>query len=202
VEVTFQAKKDGSPRMTENVSRIVHAIVFLITEAIGRGLKLTQYDIVKSLFLADRKHLNEYGRPITFDNYVAMEHGPVPSLAYDFLKENKYMLRKFGIAALPWTRVPAPEMGAKCFHYVEPQIGPSEDILSPSDMEALSDALTIVNSLGFSQIRRLTHEDPAYVEAWKGDGNNAQYPMKFALLFDNPDEETTLDLSFISDHLH
>lgn len=62
--------------------RILEAILFLI----GRSSSLSQYEIVKSLFLADRTHLNTYGRPITFDNYVAMEHGPVPSLAYDALK--------------------------------------------------------------------------------------------------------------------
>src|SRR6266498_1480167 len=40
--------------------RILEAILFLI----GRTSGLSQHEIVKSLFLADRAHLNTYGRPI------------------------------------------------------------------------------------------------------------------------------------------
>ena len=57
-------------------------------------MQITQYDIVKSLFLADKAHLNRYGRPITFDNYFAMKDGPVPNLAYNLLKRDNYSLRR------------------------------------------------------------------------------------------------------------
>jgi hypothetical protein len=57
-------------------NRILAAMLFLMNEHPG----LTQCQIVKSIFLADEQHLNTYGRPVTFDNYVAMPRGPVPSL--------------------------------------------------------------------------------------------------------------------------
>ena len=74
--------------MKPNVGRILAALYHVIKEARDRKRDVSQYDLVKSLFLADRSHLNEWGRPITYDNYTAMKHGPVPSLAYDLLKAN------------------------------------------------------------------------------------------------------------------
>ena len=38
------------------------------------------------MFFADKEHLLDYGRPITGDSYVAMEHGPVPTSTRDILK--------------------------------------------------------------------------------------------------------------------
>ena len=38
------------------------------------------------MYLADKKHLHEWGRTITGDKYVKMEHGVTPSATYDMLK--------------------------------------------------------------------------------------------------------------------
>jgi len=48
---------------------------------------LTRLEAFKLLYLADRHHLEIYGRPITGDRYAAMEKGPVPSRTYDFVKK-------------------------------------------------------------------------------------------------------------------
>jgi uncharacterized phage-associated protein len=190
--------------MRANVPRVVEAILHLVAQATDRGVSVTQYDIVKSLFLADKAHLNKYGRPITFDNYVAMKHGPVPSLAYDVLKENasgRAALRQLQMANPPWRRRDAPEIGDGCFSYEQPLRQSSDDILSSTDFEELETALTIVKALQFRQIRKLTHEDQAYIDAWEDDGAHYQYPMSYALLFDYPNEEKAEELSFLSKHL-
>lgn len=41
--------------------------------------------LIKLLYLADREALIRWGRPITTDRYVAMEHGPVVSGIYDLI---------------------------------------------------------------------------------------------------------------------
>lgn len=46
-----------SPRMDPDRKKILEVILFLLEEGERRGLLLTQYDIVKSMFLADKKHL-------------------------------------------------------------------------------------------------------------------------------------------------
>ncbi|WP_187394055.1 Panacea domain-containing protein [Oceaniovalibus sp. ACAM 378] len=178
---------DAAPRivtMKPNVPRILASLYHVMTEAVARKRKVSQYDLVKTLFLADRAHLNEWGRPITYDNYTAMLHGPVPSLAYDLLKANMKSLHDCGIEALPWRVV---DQTRTVKHYF-PLNGAFDvdQYLSESDIEALNDALGMVLRLGFGQIRKLTHEDQAYVDAWREDGGSAAYDMKLGLLFDEP----------------
>jgi uncharacterized phage-associated protein len=183
-----------------HVPRIVAAIAVIIDEAKSRGLPVTQYDLVKALFLADRGHLNKFGRPITFDNYVAMKDGPVASLSYNFLKEDAASLRRHKIR-LPWRRRAAPELGTRAFAF-DVDIGDVDTtILSPSDLQELKSAITIVKSLGFRQVRKLTHEDQAYIEAWEDDGPSTRYKMSLSLLFDVPNEELATELAFLSRHV-
>src|SRR6266481_1622930 len=42
--------------------------------------------LLKLLYIADRESLKETGRPITGDQVVAMEHGPVLSGVFDLIK--------------------------------------------------------------------------------------------------------------------
>ncbi len=186
--------------MAPNVPRIVAAISYVIHEARKRNQCVTQYDIVKTLFLADRASLNKFGRPITFDNYVAMKDGPVPSTSYNLLKSDDRTLRRCKIT-LPWTSKPAPSEGKNACAFEISAADVKVDSLSPSDMEQLSDALTVVKSLGFTQVRKLTHDDPAYVEAWDSEGMNKSYSMSYSLLFDIPNDELAKDLSFLSKHI-
>jgi len=177
--------------------KIVEAIAFVIAEATRRGLTVTQYDIVKTLFFADKAHLNAYGRPITFDNYRAMPHGPVPSLAYDLLKGFLSGLRRHRISELPWSRREAPEISPNANVYFGAKAEWDEDVLSESDVEALRDALVAVKSLTFGQIKRLTHEDPAYVEAWNPD-ESLSSPMSYSLFFENADPEQAEVVLYLS----
>jgi hypothetical protein len=185
-------------RMEPDTEKLVEAILFLIVSAQSRKRSLTQYDILKSLFFADRNHLNRFGRPITFDNYVAMENGPVPSLAYSILKQ-EVEPTKIGIKDFPWTRIAGKHLNPKAFLYCDPKRSPSADVLSESDAEALSDSLAAVLSLSFGQIRKLTHDDPAYIAAW-GEGERQSAPMSYALMFDIPDFEEAEHLQFASQH--
>ena len=85
--IHFKPKKD----------KIVETILYLA----HKGLDLSQYKLVKLFYLADREHLRRFGRPITFDYYVAMEHGPVASIAYDIAKGN--IVRGVDPDTLPFT---------------------------------------------------------------------------------------------------
>ncbi len=186
--------------MKANMPRITEAVLYIINEAARLGLKVTQYDIVKSLFLADEDHLNRYGRPVTFDNYVAMPNGPVPNKSYDLLKENADVVREVG-GRVPWSRRPAPDLGKGCFVFENPSREPDEDVLSPSDMKALGRALETVKKLGFVEVRRLTHEHPAYIDAWRDNPTRKSFPMDYSKLFNAPDPVRAEELAFLSKHL-
>ena len=182
-----------------SAERIVAALYYVMVEAKRRGRSGTQYDLVKTLFLADRAHLNDWGRPVTYDNYCAMQHGPVPSLAYDFLKGNEKALRDHHMSGLPWRSV-SHSRSTKHYFAAENVLAP-EEFLSESDIEALGNALGVVQSLGFGQIRRLTHEDPAYLDAWRDDGGRAAYAMKLGLFFDEPNFEQAATLAEYSSYV-
>ena len=173
---------------TPYIDKIIDVIAFLLHEA---PKHLTQYHIVKAIFLADRDHLNKYGRPITYDNYVAMEHGPVPSCAYDCLKNNAAFLVKLGRDSFPWKEVESDqiEQTSQNTKFFEPSGEPQvSDLMSESDEIALKDALKKVLASNFKNLRNLTHEDPAWQEAWDSRGNQNSKEMNYALLFDVPDQ--------------
>ncbi|MCU4182674.1 Panacea domain-containing protein [Bosea sp. BH3] len=184
--------------MNVNLDRIVEAILHVVNEGKRLHKQISQYDIVKTLFLADKAHLNKFGRPVTFDMYYAMKHGPVPSTSYDVLKINPKVQKAYG-KDFPWKRTQA---GQSIYSFSLPEREASDDILSESDKESLAEALGVVKALGFSQIRRLTHEDPAYIDAWEDDGpENSSYKMSYGMLFETPNMERAKELSFLSNHL-
>ena len=181
--------------MTPNPDKVREAIVHLISEADRRHILITQYDILKSIFYADRAHLNRYGRPITFDEYFAMPDGPVPSLAYDVLKSKPDALRKIGLNDILWKVMAGG--GTKKYYSVASRSA-SDDILSESDIEELNGALGHVKKLGFAGVWRETHKDAAYIAAWRDDPNRRQFPMDYALLFDEPNAQAAEELKFFS----
>lgn len=174
--------------------KVINAILFLIREANRRGQNPSQYDLVKAIFLADRAHLNRYGRPITFDSYVAMNHGPVPSFAYDCLKPS-FRWNIIGLQTAPWVS----EADGKVHRFSSPVNEPDLQKLSSSDQGFLMDAIGTVLSLTFSQIRRLTHEDRAYIAAWRDEEGTYAFPMDMTLLLDDADDETIDDIRYLAE---
>jgi uncharacterized phage-associated protein len=185
-------------RLKPNVQKIVAAITYVIARADARRISVTQYDILKTIFIADKTHLNKFGRPITFDNYYAMRAGPVPSLTYDFLKEKATALSMAHLHRLPWDRQAG---GAGRFLYTNADPTKIDDHLSESDKLALADAFTTIKSLTFVQIIALTHDDPAYKEAWQGgESESKAFLMSLGMLFDAPDFDEAEALQFRSKH--
>lgn len=179
--------------MTPNGPRVREAILHAINTADNRGQRLTQFDLLKSLFLADQAHLNRYGRPITYDQYVAMRDGPVPSLAYNVLKNERAAFAEIGLDAALWNVEKAD--GLK-YHYYGGTRRASDDVLSESDLEALEAAVSTVLILGYGKTWDLVHNDRAWKDAYAKKGLAKQYPMELALLFDEPDFEQAEIIKF------
>jgi uncharacterized phage-associated protein len=169
-------------------------LLFLISEAQERGQAPSQYDLLKAIFLADRAHLNQYGRPVTFDRYVAMKHGPVPSFAYDVLKPG-FDWRKVGKNQAPWISA----AGHKKHLFSPGQERPDLRKLSGTDRRCLSDALGTVLSLTFGQIRKLTHDDRAYLAAWKDEEGAKAFPINIEHLLDDPSDDAVDDLRYFAE---
>jgi hypothetical protein len=93
------------------------------------------------------------------------------------------------IRHLPWNSQSVPNGNGKRHYHSTEEPFDVDEYLSESDVEALEHALSDVLRLGFGQIRRLTHEDPAYLDAWRENGDRNAYDMKLALMFEEPNFE-------------
>lgn len=183
-------------QLTPDIDRIIAAVAYAIHIAEQSGVRFTQYDVVKTLFLADRSHLNDFGRLVSGDKYVAMVHGPVPSTAYDLLKPEAQVQRAYGIDKLPWSADRG--RNPKTYEFFSADVHVANEILSPSDKEAIVSAASVIRSLSFGQVRKLTHEDPAYIDAWEEGADRKQFPMSLGMLFDVPNFERARQLSEMS----
>ena len=138
--------------------RATQAAAYLIRR---RGGKMSYMKLIKLLYLADRKTLVELGRPITFDRFVSMPHGPVLSRTYDL------------IAAEPdpndityWTQ----HISARTHEYELSLIAETpNDQLSPAEEAVLEGVFKQFGHWGRYQVRDYTHTLPE----WKNPGHSS-----------------------------
>jgi len=136
--------------------KALHALLFVVTHL----PKLANvYNVLKCLYYADRKHLQEYGRQIYGDTFYALEHGPVPSAAYEIVKyvngRANWDLRF--PEAFELLEVNDVHLGAR---------GTVEtDLLSRSDMACLLDAARKYGTMPFGRLKKLSHQGKAFENA-------------------------------------
>lgn len=197
--IMFIPKPPSSP--SASYRKIRESLLFVMSKAHGRGYVPTQYDLVKSLFIADYHHMNRYGRPVTFDTPVAMLRGPVPSAAYNMLKPSFNWATIFGEKAAPFKMRASTRGKAPVFEYFEVLSEPDLNLLSKSDQAQLESALSYVIEKGFFYVRDWTHELEAYKAAWAQRGDMGSNPMDIRLLLESGDEEEAEAIRFASHHL-
>jgi len=64
-----------------NIKKFINCILFFAKRTNPKKLGILKLN--KLLYYADFKHYKKYGRSITGDVYIKMEHGPVPSFSYN-----------------------------------------------------------------------------------------------------------------------
>lgn len=152
---------------------------------------MTQYFVGKILYLADKAHFLDWGRPITFDRYVAMKHGPVPSAV-----RNMLAAAAGADAGMDEERFATAERNAAALHRrvrVDLEVGANGERqrvfpldrplpyqhLSGSDIEALELVLQHYGTKDFGTMRDITHKDDAWRVAWfnRGDRKVADIDM-------------------------
>jgi uncharacterized phage-associated protein len=121
-----------------------------------------QYQAVKFLYLADREHLNRYGRPITFETYFALPFGPVATHALDMLENDGTVLRKAHIDSLPFEI----EKLGKMTLIRAPKRAVNHEVFSKSDLKVFDEILKKYGHMSFDELYKLTHSHFAYKNAW------------------------------------
>ncbi|MBE3139111.1 MAG: SocA family protein [Thermoplasmata archaeon] len=126
------------------------------------------FNIVKTIYYADKYHLARYGRLITGDNYIAMGDGPVPSGTYDLIKlvrgdsfsyESK-IVNAHPEEALKVKVVKIEGISPKTFVY--PRRTPNLDLLSESDIECLDLSIEKYGNMHTTRLWRLVHQEKSY----------------------------------------
>ena len=124
------------------------------------------HTLFKIIYFADKYHLEEYGRLIFGDEYIAMKHGPVPSNVYDILKaispyhqtyRHEYIAKEFGDALL-----------VKDNHFINALKDCDLEVFSPSDTKCLDKAINEYGSMSFDELTEISH-DRAWEEAGPSD---------------------------------
>lgn len=173
--------------------KIVEGVLLMLQQARDAGRTMTTTTLVTAMFLADKAHLDAYGRPVFFDNYVATANGPSGIAATEMLDAG-FDWSALGADAAPWS-LDATDGEDRATGTREPNMRR----LSRSDVRALASAMTSVMALDAGQLRLFTHRNHAYVAAWRdGEGSGARLDPR--LVPDERDDEMIEDLLYASRH--
>ena len=128
----------------------------------------SMYTILKMIYLVDRFHLERYGRPVTGDQFYAMQQGACPSKIYDSMKFLRGEKGKDNY--LPdsekYLSVDAET------HDVSVVDMPSLDVLSETDIECIDAAISILKRRGRWVVRDLAHDS-----AWENTPRNGEIDL-------------------------
>jgi uncharacterized phage-associated protein len=158
--------------VTFNKDKTLQSILYLTNRLQRRDF----HKVFKLLYFSDRKHLYDWGCPITGDTYIAMEAGPVPSRAYDMLKAvrgDSYFKDQEGLSDF---------FSVEGWMYIVPKREVDLDKLSASDVECLDWALKTYGSLSYDEIKEKSHD-----VAWRSTAKD------FAIEWENIARESGMD---------
>lgn len=145
--------------------KALEVILFIAKNLQGTA---TFHSISKMLYLADKLHLQEYGRLICGDRYIAMEYGPVPSAIYDMMK----VAGKRTSIDVDWDEIIQDAMGVAHGRNVFAKRDCNMDMLSESELECIQRTISQFGKKSFGQLVDITHDS-----AWKAVEENETIPV-------------------------
>jgi uncharacterized phage-associated protein len=119
------------------------------------GGQIDKMKVLKLVFFADRFHLRKYGRPITNDEYIAMEYGPVASGVKDLIDQCDFLgtlERDYSSKYLEYV----------LRHDVKSKHAIDTDVFSDSELEALEFAWQKFGDQDGLQLSDITHAYPEW----------------------------------------
>jgi uncharacterized phage-associated protein len=164
-------------------AKALEALTFIADRSPG----LTPLYVAKILFYAEKMHLNQYGRPIVGDTYIAMPLGPVPSTIKNYIDHNWDWVEKpngFDDTII----VERDNQGlAHLFAAREPRL----DILSQTDADCIATAIEFCVAKTANELSALTHQEKAWHLA------DANQPMDYEMFIDddNPHKDAVVDMA-------
>lgn len=136
----------------------------LVYAAFHLGKGATRHSASKVLYFADREHLANCGRMIFDDTYVAMRDGPVPSIAYDLMKQST---GTYNFLVMDQDSV-LEALESQGRYQLCAKRPPNLDSFSKSEIDCLDNAVEFCRGKGFMELSKISHDS-----AWRSaDRNN------------------------------
>lgn len=178
-----------------NPQKFVQSLVFFSKSGIT---DLTKMKIHKLLFFADKLHLIRYGRPIIGDEYFALDHGPLPSSADDDLDTAEDLAIGVDDAAVRTHFGGYLNLKSAGEWPVIAAVGPENyGVFSRSELKVLSEVVERFGRMSASKLRKLSHEDPAYVLADKNRPQGKRAPMPYESFFEGETDKAMLEVASV-----
>jgi hypothetical protein len=149
-----------------NPEKTLETIVYLA----NKKPNIDHYHVVKTIFYADKKRLNKYGRPVLGDRYIKMQAGPAPSLALNIINLNDLAVDSGLIEKALNSFTVTQEFQKKL---IAPKREAILDKFSDSDLECLDQAFDFCKWKDFKELCDVSHEEKAWKEA--EDNGNMDY---------------------------
>jgi uncharacterized phage-associated protein len=145
------------------------------------GGRINKMKALKLLFFADRFHLRKYGRPITNDEYFAMNYGPVPSGGKDLVEGSDFRPDVEKIYAGQFID-PVNRYEFSSMNEIDPLV------FSQTDQEALTFSWNQFGKFDEFKLAELTHQYPEWKrhEAAISGGNSSRVKMAFTDYLEDP----------------
>ena len=176
-------------KFTPNIQKIIETILWIVGKRPGIDL----YHVVKIIFAADCYHLTKYGRPVTGDFYVAVEHGTLPSISKNIIDNDPWTMTKHEIEEPIVNRTGYNLHPTREFNRLK---------FSKSDIEALEFGFKeYANIASFGDVREKNHKHLAWIRAAERGGydvskdtdfSRLHVAVDFADMVDDPDMLTDL----------
>ena len=115
-----------------------------------RGGTMHYMKLIKLMYIIDRTALIDWGRPLTYDSYVSMKHGPVLSATLDLINEGPY-----GLSESPWHQVITRAADPYC---VTLQGEPQTDELSDAEEQLVAQVYKKYGYMNRYRLRDILHE--------------------------------------------
>jgi uncharacterized phage-associated protein len=142
--------------INDNIETTIDSILFIL-EKIGGEVDF--HRIFKILYFAEKEHLVRFGKSFTGDTFIAMENGPVPSIAYDILKalKSEGLMYAYKERFSPYFSLTGP-------YTVKARKSCNIENIPESAIECIRHSIDQYGSKTFPELTRLSH-DEAYKKA-------------------------------------
>jgi uncharacterized phage-associated protein len=158
--------------------------------ALKEGGKINKMKAIKLIWLADRHHLRNYGRPIINDTYVAMEYGPVGSSTKDLAEQSDFLSSAEKKYVDKYIQPANGKVDIKSVSVVD------QDVFSKSDLETLDLIYSKYGKRSQFQLARFSHLYPEwnkFEELFKAKATTREN-MTYLDFFKNPEQTPVEDI--------